>query len=1164
MATYYGSYVSSAFRSRADVTTSQTDTDFTISVTGYCQMADYYHDSGENFFRKIVIGATPNTYVTASTAYFSGGGTYGVGSSSRTYNRTHSAQSIEVGVAIHNDGVYTGWSTADSYAKTTVTVPAKPSYAVTYNANGGSGAPSGQTKWYGETLTLSSTKPTRTGYTFKNWNTKSDGSGTSYAAGASYTANAALALYAQWAINTWTVSYNANGGSSTPASQTKTYNVALTLRGAISRSNASATGYKVTYDANGGSCSTSSATAARTTKYTFNKWNTKSDGSGTAYAAGASYTGNAALTLYATWTSSTTTSAVTLPTPSRTGYAFDGWYTAASGGTRVGGAGGSYTPTGAVTLHAHWAQNTWTVSYAANGGSSTPASQTKLYGQALTLRGAISRSNATATYTVSYSANYSGGTNPSSGTATKTTKYSFNGWKATNGTMYAAGGSYTANAATTMTAQWTSSASTTSVTLPTPARTGYTFGGWYKESACTNKVGNGGASYTPTASIQLFAKWTINTWAVAYNANGGTGAPASQTKTYGQTLTLSSTRPTRSGYTFLGWSTNATGTGTAYAPGGSYTANAAATLYAVWVAVQVTSLSAYRSDSAGTRSDSGTYGHLSAGWKALGTIAGTVAVTATANDASVTSSLSNRSGSKTATADLSNTSTGTFGGSYAQDVAVRVSVTATLTVSYGGTSRSVSATRVATIPKVFRLLDALHGGTGLAIGAIATLANTFEVALTTLFQNVVEVVQSNITRDGTYTEPANGDHQIRFVDGSRRILSYLSAHKTANSPNNYLRLTAYGPSGSKTANLYISASDTEGYLSTDVDVMMLKSLKAMARGISYIQGANGNAALYAPKSTTNQYYPAVCLDTNGGGSWSIGNYDDEALCFVYATKANRDSNTNTVSVMKLNSGAGTIYTTTHKPTPADIGAQAAGSYVTRNVDSAWINNSGGTAQLWNVGAVVKNANNKTYSGHSASLIVQNGGISLYDGTTSTWVWDAYTTLNKPTPAAIGAQPAGSYATTNASGAINTLASTSTQQWYVKGTVSNSSNTARNGHTTWLVMNNGSCSCWDVEASATLWNAYTTSNKPTPADIGAIDDITTSSKTVSLPANSSSVSVTAPSVSGYTFVCWLQPAGSGHTNPAFMQDPKSSTTNLWSAVGTTTGARNWLVTALYKK
>ena len=50
-----------------------------------------------------------------------------------------------------------------------ITVSAKKSYSVKYNANGGSGAPSSQTKWHGTALTLSSTKPTRTGYTFKGW-----------------------------------------------------------------------------------------------------------------------------------------------------------------------------------------------------------------------------------------------------------------------------------------------------------------------------------------------------------------------------------------------------------------------------------------------------------------------------------------------------------------------------------------------------------------------------------------------------------------------------------------------------------------------------------------------------------------------------------------------------------------------------------------------------------------------------------------------------------------------------------------------------------------------------------------------------------------------------------------------------------------------------------
>ena len=72
------------------------------------------------------------------------------------------------------------------------------------------------------------------------------------------------------------------------------------------------------------------------------------------------------------------------------------------------------------------------------------------------------------------------------------------------------------------------------------------------------------------------------TYTVSYNANGGAGAPASQTKTYGVTLTLSKTAPTRTGYTFLGWATSSTATTAAYKAGGSYTANASATLYAVW------------------------------------------------------------------------------------------------------------------------------------------------------------------------------------------------------------------------------------------------------------------------------------------------------------------------------------------------------------------------------------------------------------------------------------------------------------------------------------------------------------------------------------------------------------------------------------------------------
>lgn len=94
-----------------------------------------------------------------------------------------------------------------------VTVPAWTSYTVSYNANGGSGAPSSQTKWKDQTLTLSSTKPTRTGYTFKGWSLTKDGSAY-YQAGGTCGKNENLTLYAVWEENVLTVNYYSNYATS--------------------------------------------------------------------------------------------------------------------------------------------------------------------------------------------------------------------------------------------------------------------------------------------------------------------------------------------------------------------------------------------------------------------------------------------------------------------------------------------------------------------------------------------------------------------------------------------------------------------------------------------------------------------------------------------------------------------------------------------------------------------------------------------------------------------------------------------------------------------------------------------------------------------------------------------------------------------------------------
>lgn len=384
-------------------------------------------------------------------------------------------------------------------------------YTITFNANGGSGAPSSVTKYYGETVALPTTTPTRSGYTFSGWGTYSSDTSANYQPGSNYTSNSGSTLYAIWTANvpepeTYTVSYNANGGSGAPSAQVKTEDVTLTL-------------------------------------------------------------------------SSTK--------PTRSGYTFKGWSTSKTATSPTYYAGGSYTANASATLYAVWEQNaptTYTVSYNANGGSGAPSSQTKTHNVTLTL------------------------------SSTKPTRsgYTFLGWStsstATSPTYYASG-SYTANASATLYAVWSKNAPATytvsfnanggsgapsSVTktdgvtlyLPTtePYRSNYEFLGWSTSSTATSPTYYAGGSFSRNANTTLYAVWEYSpeTYTVRYNANGGTGAPSSQTKTYGVNLTLSSTVPSRSGYNFLGWSTSSTATSATYSAGGSYTANAGATLYAVW------------------------------------------------------------------------------------------------------------------------------------------------------------------------------------------------------------------------------------------------------------------------------------------------------------------------------------------------------------------------------------------------------------------------------------------------------------------------------------------------------------------------------------------------------------------------------------------------------
>ena len=460
----------------------------------------------------------------------------------------------------------------------------------TFNANGGTGAPSEKIEWwYNHDITIPSTVPTRTGYTFQGWGTYSTDTTPDYQPGQATTMGTTKTLYAIWKANTYTVSYNANGGSGAPSSQTKTHNVTLTLR-------------------------TNTPTRSG---YTFKGWSTSSSATSASYSAGGSFSTNANTTLYAVWqknaattytvsynanggsgapSSQTKTKDVTLTLsstkPTRSGYTFLGWSTSSTATSPTYYAGGSYTANASATLYAVWSYNTpsptptttYTISYNANGGSGAPSSQTKTKDVTLTL------------------------------SSTKPTRsgYTFLGWStsstATSPTYYA-GGSYTANASATLYAVWSYNAPTvytitfnanggsgapSSVTktdgvtiyLPStePTRTNYAFLGWSTSSTATSPTYYAGGSFTRNANTTLYAVWEYDpaTYRVYYNANGGSGAPSSQTKTYGVSLTLSTTIPTRSGYDFLGWSTSSTATSATYDPGDTYTANASVTLYAVW------------------------------------------------------------------------------------------------------------------------------------------------------------------------------------------------------------------------------------------------------------------------------------------------------------------------------------------------------------------------------------------------------------------------------------------------------------------------------------------------------------------------------------------------------------------------------------------------------
>lgn len=373
------------------------------------------------------------------------------------------------------------------------------------------------------------------------------------------------------------IKYNANGGSSTPATQTKYLGSEISLAGAISRSH-----------------------------YSFQGWSTSSTATSASYSAGRQLGCEAWNSISGAMSSN------------------NGWtdYTPSHSGNNV-------------TLYAVWKANTYTVSYNANGGSSTPTKNEVQYPNSVTLADAISRSDSKTTTNIPISVDYNanGGSNAptgSVGTAVDTTtySYSFDKWhlNSATGTAYSAKASYQPTANVTMYAGWNSLSSISrtsnpSITLTsgkptkasvpitsyavsynanggssTPATqnavkaTNYAFSKWNSKADGTGTNYNSSTAYTFSANTTLYAQYTSSVsggsitlpdaikrnngsttgYTVTYNANGGSGAPSNQTSG-NRAIT----------YTFDKWAAGSA-TGTKYAAGATFTPSAATTMYATW------------------------------------------------------------------------------------------------------------------------------------------------------------------------------------------------------------------------------------------------------------------------------------------------------------------------------------------------------------------------------------------------------------------------------------------------------------------------------------------------------------------------------------------------------------------------------------------------------
>lgn len=397
-----------------------------------------------------------------------------------------------------------------------------------------------------------------------------------------------------------------------------------------------------------------------------------------------------------------------------------------------------------------------------------------------------------------------------------------------------------------------------------PTRTGYTFQGWGTTASDTSVNYAAGASYTANAAITLYAIWKANTYTISFNANGGSGAPSSVTKTYGKTLTLPLAVPTRGYYKFLGWSASSSASAATYSAGGSYTSNANATLYAVWAITYekptISNLKAIRCDADGKANDFGTYARVKFNWGCSQALGANAVSSITVDGTSVSAS------------GTSGTVSAVVGGSLSIETAHQISVVVVDTLKsdgYGKTAKNVG------IPAAIFAIDFKEGGKGVAFGKPAEREGFMEIAHPTVISNNQALYYLNTAGEMRSAMTHNGSNNLHFGAGS-----YDNADGSVYFSGNNVYHRSKGATNVDASGGVIFSSGTTLHLQKTTDVGTDKDVEAAL----VIGSKSGQHMVFDTNEIVSKAGP-----TEGGAIYLVGTrvglYQDDGYILVNDKRA---------------------------------------------------------------------------------------------------------------------------------------------------------------------------------------------------------------------------------------------------------------------------------------